>query len=67
MKLANNLNRFRRLSAMSHAVFRRLDDVIKSPADKKEYRSLQLNNGLKVLLISGIGLSMTHRLLRVDY
>ena len=47
------LYRFRRFSTMSHSVSSRLDDVIKSPADKKEYRALQLQNGLKVLLISG--------------
>lgn len=39
---------------MSQSVSSRLDDVIKSPADKKEYRALQLQNGLKVLLISGL-------------
>ncbi len=36
----------------SAAIRARVDDVIKSPEDKRSYRGLVLNNGLKALLVS---------------
>ena len=37
--------------ASAHIKIQR-DDIIKSPEDKRLYRALELNNGLKVLLVS---------------
>lgn len=41
-------------SKMTHStqVKMRVEEIIKSAEDKREYRGLQLNNGMKVILIS---------------
>ncbi|KAK6060906.1 peptidase, M16 family [Cooperia oncophora] len=33
-------------------VSQRYDDIVKSPSDQREYRGLELTNGLRVLLVS---------------
>lgn len=35
-----------------NAVLRRVDDIIKSAGDNRQYRGLELSNHLKVLLVS---------------
>ncbi|KAK6052644.1 peptidase, M16 family, partial [Cooperia oncophora] len=33
-------------------ISQRYDDIVKSPSDQREYRGLELTNGLRVLLVS---------------
>ncbi|GMS80835.1 hypothetical protein PENTCL1PPCAC_3010, partial [Pristionchus entomophagus] len=46
------LRPFSSSSLMASPVVQRIDDIVKSRVDKREYRGLVLANGLKVLLVS---------------
>ena len=44
--MSSKLSLLRKLSSMGGKA-ERLDEVVKSPADKKEYRAIRLSNNLK--------------------
>ncbi|GMT12239.1 hypothetical protein PFISCL1PPCAC_3536 [Pristionchus fissidentatus] len=50
--ISSVLRPFSSSALMASPVVKRIDDIIKSKVDKREYRGLLLSNGLKVLLVS---------------